>query len=337
MTTSAPHPEHGVEELCAQGRALYERAVREGRIGGDEAEAAPCLVRLGLLQPTAADTRLLEPVAAAVALQELLRASAERVAAERRREARIAQSLEPLLRPARDLPGTGTGGPAVVRVHSGIDRINQAITRAMADAGEEFLAVQPHVTHTRTPPELHALAFDRDQALLDRGGRIRTLYQHTMRHAPSVQARYERLRGDVEARTLNEVTERLLVLDRTVAFIPASRDRTLALEVRQPAIVQYLATVFDRLWHLATPLHPRLPARPSADGATPRQRAIAALLVEGHTDAAIADRLGMNVRTVRLHIAKLSAALGSVSRAQLGYLIGRSEILRGTTDEVPPS
>jgi hypothetical protein len=35
----------------------------------------------------------------------------------------------------------------------------------------------------------------------------------------------------------------------------------------------------------------------------------------------------MNVRTARVHIAKLAATLGSESRAQLGYLIGRSGIL----------
>lgn len=35
----------------------------------------------------------------------------------------------------------------------------------------------------------------------------------------------------------------------------------------------------------------------------------------------------MNVRTARVHIAELAATLGSDSRAQLGYLIGRSGIL----------
>jgi hypothetical protein len=35
----------------------------------------------------------------------------------------------------------------------------------------------------------------------------------------------------------------------------------------------------------------------------------------------------MNIRTARVHIAKLAATLGSDSRAQLGYLIGQSGIL----------
>ncbi|MDH6618280.1 DNA-binding NarL/FixJ family response regulator [Streptomyces sp. SAI-135] len=74
-------------------------------------------------------------------------------------------------------------------------------------------------------------------------------------------------------------------------------------------------------------MYPQTVHRPSLNGVTPRQRAIAGLLVEGHTDAVIADRLGMNIRTARVHIAKLAATLGSESRAQLGYLIGRSGIL----------
>ncbi|CAM5491106.1 Helix-turn-helix transcriptional regulator OS=Streptomyces tendae OX=1932 GN=GUR47_19975 PE=4 SV=1 [Streptomyces tendae] len=40
----------------------------------------------------------------------------------------------------------------------------------------------------------------------------------------------------------------------------------------------------------------------------------------------------MNVRTARVHIAKLAATLGSESRAQLGYLIAESGILVGEGD-----
>lgn len=101
----------------------------------------------------------------------------------------------------------------------------------------------------------------------------------------------------------------------------------MAAEIRHPPLVAYLATAFDRLWRLATPMYPEAVQRPALNGVTPRRRAIAALLVEGHTDVVIAHRLGMNVRTARLHIAKLAATLGSDSRAQLGHLIARSGIL----------
>ncbi|MEU0412048.1 helix-turn-helix transcriptional regulator [Streptomyces griseorubiginosus] len=315
---------HGAEELCEAGLKLYARALGEGRVRAGDADGVPCLVGLGLLEPDIEDPRLLRPVDPPLALHRLLSGMAERVAEERRREERLATmfaSLAGIAPRSAALAETPT-----ISVLSGLDRIGEAIERTLAGASDEMLSIQPQTRHT-PPAALYAEALVRDQALLDRGGRIRVLYQHTQRHAPSVLARYERLRGDVEARTLDEVTPRLIVIDREVAFIPANPDRTLALEVRHPALVAFFATAFDRLWRLATPMHPRAVEPPSPDGVTTRRRAIAALLVEGHTDAVIADRLGMNIRTARVHIAKLAASLGSESRAQLGYLIGRSGIL----------
>ncbi|MFJ5260860.1 helix-turn-helix transcriptional regulator [Streptomyces sp. NPDC088387] len=321
------HPEHGVEDLCAAGTALYRRALTEGHVSVTEAEAAaaPCLVDFGLLYPAVDDLSRLEPVAPTLALQQLLRASAQRIADERRREERLARAFEPLLR-ARG-PYTAAPDDPSLRILSSMPRINEVLNEVMADASRELLCVQPHTSYIGKPVEPILEALVRDQALLDRGARIRTLYQHTLRHHPAVVARYEQLDGDVEARTLDEVTERLIVIDRRVAYVPANEERTLALEIRVPAIVEYFATAFDRLWRLATPMHPRAVQQPSLNGVTARQHAIAALLVEGHTDAVIADRLGMNIRTARVHIAKLAATLGSESRAQLGYLIGRSGIL----------
>ncbi|MEV6113621.1 helix-turn-helix transcriptional regulator [Streptomyces sp. NPDC052109] len=323
------HREHGVEELCAAGQAVYERALREGRVPAVEAADVPCLTDFGLLHPALDDLGLLEPVPPAAALHRLLRASAARVAEERRREDRLVERFEPLMRvDVPQPPGTGTG-TTMLRLLSGTEQINRAITDAMVDATEESLTIQPHSGLTGTRGQAaRDTAFPRDQALLDRGGRIRVLYQHTLRHVPLVYGPLEHFRrGDTEARSLDEVPDRLIVIDRKIAFLPADDDGTLALEVRHPALIKYFVTTFDRLWRLATPMFPEAVQPPSVNGVTPRQRAIAALLVEGHTDAVIADRLGMNVRTARLHIAKLAATLGSESRAQLGYLIARSGIL----------
>ncbi|KOU02476.1 MULTISPECIES: helix-turn-helix transcriptional regulator [Streptomyces] len=321
---NAPHTEHGPDELCPAGALLYRRALGEGRVTVTDATATPCLVDFGLLQPSLDDPDRLDPVAPVVGLHRLLRMSQERIADERRREERLTETFTALMRTASQ---SATGEASTLRVLSGKERIDRTIGDVMAVATDQVLTIQPHSTHVGPHPRVHEAALARDQALLDRGGRIRTLYQHTLRHAPTVLARYELLRGDVEARTLDEVTERLIVVDRTVAFIPASADRSLALEVRHPALIAYFVNTFDRLWHLATPMHPQAVHQPTLNGITPRQRAIAALLIEGHTDSDIADRLGMNVRTARVHIAKLAATLGSESRAQLGYLIGQSGIL----------
>ncbi|GGT81131.1 helix-turn-helix transcriptional regulator [Streptomyces coeruleorubidus] len=324
--TSAPHPMHDAEELCRAGTELYERALREGHVPADAVHAAPCLTDFGLLHPAVDDLDRLEPVAPAVALHRLLRTSGERIARERRREERLAETFEPLM--ALEGHRAAAATTPTLTLLNGKERINKAITEAMADASLELLTIQPRTKLTRQRVEAaYAVATDRDQALLDRGGRIRTLYQHTLRHSPLTVAHQERLRGDIEARALDELTDRLIIVDRVVAFLPADGNGDLALEIRHPAIVGYLSTTFDRFWRLATPVFPEAAPQPSHNGITPRQRAIAALLTEGHTDAVIADRLGMNIRTARVHIAKLAATLGSRSRAQLGYLIGQSGIL----------
>ncbi|ANB07558.1 LuxR family transcriptional regulator [Streptomyces ambofaciens] len=322
--TEATH-RHEDEELCAAGLDLYARALREGHVGSAAATAAPCLLDAGLLHPAIDDLDRLEPTAPTVALQRLLRTSDDRIARERRRGERLADVFEPLMRlGTRAATGEDT---TALRILSSKERTGQAIEEAMAEGRHELLAIQPYDSKATRRPDILEEAIKRDQAFLDRGTRMRALYQHTARHAAYQRARYERLTGDVEARTLDEVTERLIVVDHAVALIPANADRTLALEVRHPALIAYFINTFDRLWRLATPMHPHAVQPPAPNGITPRQRAIATLLIEGHTDADIADRLGMNVRTARVHIAKLAATLGSESRAQLGYLIGRSGIL----------
>ncbi|MGW3653059.1 helix-turn-helix transcriptional regulator [Streptomyces sp. NPDC000878] len=331
--TPSTHRDHSGDDLCEAGSALYVRALHEGHVRTADTADAPCLVDLGLLQPVVDDLDRLEPVAPPLALHRLLRGTAERIAAERRREERLAELFAPLLRV--ETPAVRTGTPTI-SVLLGSERINQAITEAIAAASLELLCIQPTSEYGKASARMHAIAMARDQALLDRGSRIRTLYQATARHQPSFFNRYDKLRGDAEARFLDEVTDRMIIVDRTVAFVP---DRTgppgsaVALEVRNPALVAYFVTAFERLWQLATPMHPQAAAHPSLNGITPRQRAIAALLVEGHTDAVIATRLGMNVRTARVHIAKLAATLGSDSRAQLGYLIGQAGILEPESEQ----
>ncbi|TGA97304.1 helix-turn-helix transcriptional regulator [Streptomyces sp. MZ04] len=315
---------HGPDELCEAGSALYARALSEGRIRSEEAEPAPCLIDFGLLHPDIDAMEWLKPTAPAVVLPRLLRTIEDGIAHQRRREEQLAAMFEPLMA----LASAQTAEPATtqptITVLLGFPRINAAIDQARSDAAEEVLIVQPGGTR---PAWSLAQTRPHEQRLLSRGARIRTLYQHTTRHALPVLAHYEQLDGDVEVRTLDEVTDRLFVFDRTVAFIPASKDRDMALELRHPALVDYLATTFDRLWRLATPMFPQAAPQLSDNGVTARQRAIAGLLIEGQTDTEIATRLAMNVRTVRVHIAKLAATLGSESRAQLGYLIGRSGIL----------
>ncbi|MFJ7419568.1 LuxR C-terminal-related transcriptional regulator [Streptomyces uncialis] len=319
------HDPHEIENLCAAGTQTYARALRAGRITRQDAAPAPCLLDFGLLRPDPGDPGRLLPAAPAVVLPQLMRAIEDDIARHRRREATLAELFEPFMELGTPdaAAADGPDGSGTTVLH-GLRTINHAIGEAMAHAVGELLTVQPGGAR---PSGALAAARPREQAMLGRGARMRTLYQHTARHSAPVVAHYEQLRGDVEVRTLSEVTERLVVIDRAVAFIPAAKDRTVALRVHHPALVGYFVTTFERLWRLATPMWPTPARRATPHGVPARQYEIAELLVEGHTDAEIALRLAMNVRTVRVHIAKLASTLGSDSRAQLGYLIGRSGLL----------
>lgn len=215
--------------------------------------------------------------------------------------------------------------PQGITVLEGLNRINTTLDQVTADCTEELLTVQPG---SGRQPHILEKALRRVEPLIDRGVRMRTLYQHTARHHPATLSYMEQVGpSGVEVRTLEEIIDRLIIVDRKVAFIPASSDRLSALELRHKGIVEYLVGVFEQFWLHGIPWEEQISYGPQLDGITGVQRSIAKLLVEGHVDEAIARRLGMNVRTCRAHIAKLGSALGSGSRTQLGYLIAQSGIL----------
>lgn len=281
----------------------------------------PCLMDTALLHPDPDDPDWLIPVLPSAALAQRLQPIEREIRERRRLAVELADIFEPFMAITAHAEPTTQG----LTVLEGEDRISAVIERATAECRSEILTVQPG--GGRSENSL-TVAMKRGQTVLERGITMRTLYQHTVRHSQGTLAYAARMaQGNVQIRTLEELVDRLMIFDRTVALIPARADRQAALELRHPGLVEYLAKVFEQQWNRATPLVEEVPYPPSTDGITGVQRTIARLLVEGHVDEAIARRLGMNVRTCRAHIAKIAAALGSGSRAQLGYLIAQSGIL----------
>ncbi|AZM61042.1 helix-turn-helix transcriptional regulator [Streptomyces sp. WAC 01420] len=318
--TNETHP-HAVTELCEAGSRLYADALRAGRIPRADADPAPCLMELALLHPDPDDPAWLRPVSPAVALAQRLNPLEREITERRRMSIELADAFEPFMA----VSAQTTMSTHSMTVLEGFDRINAALDLATSQCRFEMLSVQPggrRLEHTM------AQGLERDRQMTERGVRIRTLYQHTARHSPETLAYVAQFdAAKVEYRTIDELVERLIICDETVAFIPTRDDRQVALELRHPGLVRYLIKVFEFMWTRAVSLNAGAPYEPAPDGLTDIQHSIAKLLVEGHVDEAIARRLGMNVRTCRAHIAKLASALGSGSRAQLGYLIAQSGIL----------
>ncbi|MFF4015314.1 LuxR C-terminal-related transcriptional regulator [Streptomyces sp. NPDC001843] len=314
------HP-HGADRLCEAGDRVYSRAVRRGRVARTDAEPVPCLLELALLHPDPDDMDWLVPTSPQEVMTRLLRGVYDEVRESQRRVGSAVSAFERYAglgrqsQPAASVSAEGTA----IRVLDGLSRIQAAMDEATEACTTEVLTVQPG--GIRREDELTE-GLHRALALRGRGVRMRDLYTHVARHGQGL-LNYLELMGDtVEARTLDEVIDRLILFDRTVAFIPANADRTMALELRHPALVEYLVTVFERLWRLAIPLTAPLPDT-GIEGISHREQSIAALLAEGHQDAVIAERLGISVRTCRAHIARLSETLGAASRTQLGVRIAQ--------------
>ncbi|MGW1500404.1 helix-turn-helix transcriptional regulator [Streptomyces mirabilis] len=318
--TKATHP-HAVTELCEEGGRLYAHALRTGRIAREDVKSASCLMELSLLHPDPDDPDWLRPVPPAVALAQRLNPLEQEIAERRRWSIELSDAFEPFMA----LSTQTTATTHSITVLEGGDRINAALNLATAQCQTEMLTVQPS---NRFSERSVLQGMERDRPLTERGVRIRTLYQHTVRYDLERLAYVEQLsNGKVEYRTIDELVERLIICDETVAFIPTRDDQQVALELRNPGLVRYLIKVFEFMWGRSVPLSAGAPYETAPDGITEIQHSIAKLLVEGHVDEAIARRLGMNVRTCRAHIAKLATALGSGSRAQLGFLIAQSGIL----------
>ncbi|GAA3900275.1 helix-turn-helix transcriptional regulator [Streptomyces lacrimifluminis] len=299
-----------------------------------DAEPVPCLLELALLHPDPDDMAWLVPTSPQEVMTRLLRGVYDEVSASQGRVGSAVAAFERYTTLGEESPyagsgagagagtggGTGLGEGTALRVLDGLARIQTAMDEATQACTTEVLTVQPG--GIRREYELSE-GLHRALELRGRGVRMRGLYNHVARHGQGLLNYLELVGGAAEARTLDEVVERLILFDRTVAFIPANAERTVALEIRQPALVEYLVTVFDRLWRLAVPLTAPLPDT-GIEGISHRERSIAALLAEGHQDAVIAERLGISVRTCRAHIARLSETLGAASRTQLGVRIAQA-------------
>ncbi|MFD4656586.1 LuxR C-terminal-related transcriptional regulator [Kitasatospora sp. NPDC058444] len=180
------------------------------------------------------------------------------------------------------------------------------------------------------PPAALREALPRDLALLDRGVRMRSLYQHATRFDQPTRVHAEQLiEAGAEIRTLPEVLPQLIIVDGSIALLPARSGG--ALIIREPDLLSYLLTVFERDWENATPFA----SGPQAahDVTKTMKQSILVLLAKGLKDESIARRLGISLRTCRRHVSDLLDSLGAHSRFQAGVVAERL----GLTSHPAPS
>ncbi|MEU6679735.1 helix-turn-helix transcriptional regulator [Streptomyces sp. NPDC046853] len=314
-------PQPNVIQLCERGLDCYRRTLAEGPTSG---EVPDCLVELGLMRRQAEAGDRWVAVPPDIASHELTRPLERAILAQQHTVAGIYDALSA----AEDAYRTQQRASAAsVRLLHGSDVIYAALERASEACREELLTAHPGGARD---PDALGKTLPRTLRLNSRGVRQRTLYQHSVRaHGPTLAYIEQVTAAGAQVRTLDEVVDRLIVYDRSIAFIPDPRYdlQTTALAVEHPALIHYLVKVFDHAWQRAEPV------TVAHDNGRPplltdeTRRAVLQLMVEGHTDAGMGKRLGISSRTVSAHIKKASELMGSRSRAHLAYLLARSELL----------
>jgi len=223
----------------------------------------------------------------------------------------------------RRAPGPATGPFTEVRGEA----IGPFIASIVADAEFELLTAQPQ--GARKVPALEPTikaATVRDIEALERGVKLRTLYQHSARrnslthkYVAAVSAK------GAEVRTLDEFFNRMIVIDRRIAVIPHHEGPSAALAVREPSVVAYFVDIFERSWERARLFTNREDTMMKDIAAEQRSMTIR-MLIEGHADPASAKRLGVSPRTYAGYVADLKAEYEAETRFQLGYAMGQGGI-----------
>jgi sugar-specific transcriptional regulator TrmB len=222
-----------------------------------------------------------------------------------------------------------------VRYVKGLSMIGQYIDDLSRSAESEILTAQPGGGRSAEVLEA-ALPLALDQ--LGRGVELRTLYQHSARFNEPTKSyvREVTMRGG-QVRTLDEFFERLFIIDRKTAILPANTDRTEAVIITDEAVVHFLADVFERNWQRALEFTPSRAALSSSEVVPDIHAMIKRLLKEGLTDSAIAKRIGVSERTYHTHLSRIRTTLGAESRVQLGYMLAQEEHRAASSDTPPAS
>ncbi|MBE1878394.1 helix-turn-helix transcriptional regulator [Myceligenerans pegani] len=138
--------------------------------------------------------------------------------------------------------------------------------------------------------------------------------------------------GETGVRLAPEVPVGLMVVDRSIAVLPASRGPADGsdgvLVVYAPAVVEALVAMFERVWSEAVPSAGRVPApsRPAPQTGE-RRRRVLAMAAAGLTDAAIGRALGISPGTVEDEFAALAGELGVRTRFQAGVLAAKRGLI----------
>ena len=278
------------------------------------ASTVDALVSLGLLDRVG---ETLVAVSPKLALAELVRM--------REMEARLARdALDQLVDQFRDVrEGRGIGGIEVVRGRSNIADLVRHLLRSTRVQMRMFCK----------PPfsTVSISENDAEKELARRKLPERVIIERSV--LDEDDAEQEVLisldRGQ-DVRLVETLPSKLLIVDDTQAIVQldeGGQSHDLVAAIGPGGLFTSLVALFEGTWERSITLREAPSGRftqaqapsPAVDLDDPIDRKLLALLLAGHTDAAVAARLGLGLRTVQRRIRHLMDLSGTESRIMLGW------------------
>lgn len=274
------------------------------------------LTELRLLRPalSGTDTGELRPVSPAVGLQLLLAEREQRLRRDQQELADAQAAAMTLLQAHAEAEAARPDSDVLADVEEVQTRLEQLAHHATGPL-MSFMpgGAQSQATLDAARP-LHT-------DLLDRGIPLRTLYQASVRNDPATldYARWLTSQGG-QVRTVAVLPVRMVLFAGQAALLPvdpqdAGRG---TVQLRGPGVLTALTALFDAVWDQADRFGTASDREYDDNGLTGQERQLLRLLGQGHTDAAVARRLGIGVRTARRMMADLMSRLDAHSRFEAG-------------------
>ncbi|MFD1832883.1 helix-turn-helix domain-containing protein [Streptomyces desertarenae] len=297
----------GVSDICRR-LSLPESAVRD---------ALDRLSELALVRASTASPHRLHAVSPHRGMDILIARQRSELAVHQQRldVAQAAAARFILAYEERQLPGASEGE---IEYLPGLDAIRDHLAVMNDQVAEELLTFAPG--GPQQPGNMEA-SRPLNQQLLRRGVRMRTIYLNSIRaDRPTMDHARWLIEQGCKVRTVPSLPNRMIIYDRKSVMIAADADNTAvgAIRVGAPGMVAVLHWLFEQVWQSAESLE--APVSPAPGELTAQQAEALHLLAFGHTDEAIAKRLGVSPRTARRITSSLMTQLGARSRFQAGVL-----------------
>jgi hypothetical protein len=205
--------------------------------------------------------------------------------------------------------------------HEGVDAVRARIAELSRVVRSECLSLNPRSAQTA---DAKSASTPLNQQMIERGVRLRCIYQESYRNDPALVTYARWLTGlGGGLRTTSTVPMLAIIYDREIAMLPLDpgNSRLGAVEVRSPGVVAAVHALFEQIWAGAVAFGQAAPT--DANGLDSQSKQLIQLLADGQTDEMAARKLGVSLRTVRRMAADLMDRRGAPSRFPAGLEAGR--------------